>query len=69
MCKLIVSEAGVQVAGEAPIECSYCGEESDRLVAKPQAYAIDGSVMVNVSFTGETTWLCLECLTFDIEES
>lgn len=69
MCKLILSEMGVQVKGDAPTECSYCGEEDVRLVVKPQAYAIDGAVMVNVNLTEDTNWICLECLIFDVENS
>ena len=69
MCAPIILEAGIQVASETPKECSYCGEESSRLVIKPQAYAIEGEVMANISFTDQATWLCLECLVCDIEES
>lgn len=50
-----------------PKACVECEEAKSVLVLKPLAIAVDGDVAINVNLTAQTKWVCLTCLSMDID--
>ena len=50
-----------------PKQCTYCDEEKSFLMLKPQSMVVNGEVFVNVNLTNTTRWICLECLSLDMD--
>ena len=51
----------------APTQCNYCDEEKKFLMVKPIAMSYESEVTVNVNMTNKTLWVCLECLSLDLD--
>lgn len=62
-----VIEVGYKLNEPAPTCCSYCDEEKIFLMVKPVAMAFNREVQVNVNMTKSIKWICLECLSIDID--
>ncbi|MGE7623563.1 hypothetical protein ACQKMD_11010 [Viridibacillus sp. NPDC096237] len=52
---------------KAPECCTYCDEEKSFLMVKPTAMSINGEMTVNVNLTSRQHWICLECLSLEID--
>lgn len=50
-----------------PSACSYCMEEKSFLMVKPVAWAYKGNMTVNVNHTSHALWMCLECLSMELD--
>lgn len=62
-----INEATVTTDDQAPRACTYCGEEKDFLMLKPQAMAYRGQLLINVFMRKEKPWTCLQCFALDID--
>lgn len=51
----------------APDVCNYCDEEKKFLMLKPIAMSNEREVSVSVNLTGKNPWICLECLSMEID--
>lgn len=65
--KMKIIEQQYKLNEPAPTQCSYCDEEKNFLMVKPVAMAFNGEVHANVNMTNSTKWICLECLTMDLD--
>lgn len=52
---------------EAPTDCSYCKTAKMFLMEKPEFYAVNQKLYVNVNLTGNVLWICLECFSQEID--
>jgi hypothetical protein len=56
------------IKNEVPPKCcSYCDEEKNFLMVKPVAWAVKGEMTVNVNHTSKQLWMCLECLSMELD--
>lgn len=62
-----INETTYTVPDKAPAACTYCGEERDFLMLKPQAMAYKGDMMINVFMRKDKPWTCLQCFALDID--
>lgn len=53
------------------ITCDYCGESEEfiPIVEKPGFFTYSGRFYLFVNMTNKRTLVCLNCLTFEIEET
>lgn len=62
-----VIETQYKMNEHTPTCCSYCYEEKTFLMVKPVAIAFKGEVQVNVNMTNIVNWICLECLSLELD--